>query len=271
VGGPSWPRAGAPDVEEQEKAYLAIAEALGGLRITLRTLDVGGDKPLGYVPMPVEANPFLGVRGLRLSLARPQLLADQLLAVVRVARQTPVSVMFPMVSTLGEFTTARGLLDDAVRRAGRTRPAGLQVGIMVEVPAAALKARVFAPHVDFFSIGTNDLTQYTLAAERGNEATAGLGDPFDPAVLQLVRATCEGAGAETLVAVCGELAADERAAAALVGLGVRELSVSPRAVPSVKQAVRGVHLAEARELAERALWADGPDAVRALLGRRGPG
>jgi phosphoenolpyruvate-protein phosphotransferase len=258
-------RAFAPDVEEQEQAYLAIAEALSGQRITLRTLDVGGDKPLGYVPMPAEANPFLGVRGLRLSLLRPRLLKDQLTAVVRVARRTPLSVMFPMVSTVAELVTARTMLDEAVRRETGGWPTGLQVGIMVEVPAAALKAASFARLVDFLSIGTNDLTQYTLAAERGNDATAGLGDPFDPSVLRLIRATCDGAGPDTLVAVCGELAADERATALLVGLGVRELSVSPRAVPTVKQAVRAVRPALARELVAGVLEADGPDAVRALL------
>jgi multiphosphoryl transfer protein len=262
-------RASAPDVEEQEEAYLAVADALGGRRITLRTLDVGGDKPLDYVPMPVEANPYLGVRGLRLSLVRPQLLADQLLAVVRVARRTPVSVMFPMVSTVAELVAARGALQDAVRRDGGCWPSGLQVGIMVEVPAAALKARAFAPHVDFLSIGTNDLTQYTLAAERGNDATAGLGDALDPGVLRLIEATCAGAGPDTLVAVCGELAADEQAAGLLVGLGVRELSVAPRAVPGVKQALRAVGLPAARALAELALAAEGPEAVRGLLTRPG--
>jgi phosphocarrier protein FPr len=258
-------RAAAPDVEEQEKAYLAIAEAMHGNRITLRTLDVGGDKPLDYVPMPAEANPFLGVRGLRLLLARPQLFRDQLVAIVRVARRTPVSVMFPMVSAVSELLEARAVLDDVVRREGGSWPSGLEVGIMVEVPAAALKARAFAPHVDFLSIGTNDLTQYTLAAERGNDATAALGDPLDPAVLHLVAATCAAAGPDTLVAVCGELAADERAVGVLVGLGVRELSVSPLAVPAVKQAVRDVDVASARELAIRALEVEGPDAVRQLL------
>ena len=254
----------APDVAEQEAVYRAIAAVLDGRRITLRTLDVGGDKPLRYLPMPAEANPFLGVRGIRLSLARPGLLAEQLLAMVRVAHDTPVSLMFPMVSTVAELTAARAALAAAVARAGRGQPAGLQVGIMVEVPAAALKTAAFAPHVDFFSIGTNDLTQYALAADRGNEAVTGLGDPYDPGVLRLIGAVCAGAGSAR-VAVCGELAADERAAALLVGLGVRELSVGPRAVPVVKQAVREVHHGQAAATAARALDADGPAAVRALL------
>jgi multiphosphoryl transfer protein len=255
----------APDAGEQEAEYRRLAEALGGRRMTLRTLDVGGDKPLRYLPMPAEDNPYLGVRGVRLTLAHPELLAEQLLAVVRVAADTPVSVMFPMVATVAELVAARRALDDAVRRSGAARPAGLEVGIMVEVPAAALKSRVLARHVDFFSIGTNDLTQYALAADRGNTAVSSVGDPYDPGLLRLVRATCEGAAGQATVAVCGELAGDERAAPLLLGLGVRELSVAPRAVPLVKQAVREVDLGRAAELAARALDAESADAVRALL------
>lgn len=260
-------RTRAPDVDEQEAAYRRIAEALGGRRVTLRTLDVGGDKPLDYLPMPAEANPFLGVRGLRLSLARPELLADQLLAIVRVAHDHPVDVMFPMVSTLDELLAARRLLDDAVKVAGQGEPDGLRVGIMVEVPAAALKARAFAPHVDFLSVGTNDLTQYALAAERGNDVLAPLADPFDPGLLQLVAAAGAVADADVLVAVCGEFAADERAAALLVGLGVRELSVAPASVAAVKEAVRRVDAGEAARLARRALAAPDAAAVREMISR----
>ncbi|WP_433782135.1 phosphoenolpyruvate--protein phosphotransferase [Actinomycetospora sp. CA-101289] len=259
-------RSEAPDVDDQEASYRAVAEAMAGRRITLRTLDVGGDKPLDYLPMPAEANPFLGVRGIRLALARPRLLADQLEAVVRVAHDHPVDVMFPMVATLDELTAARRALDDAIATVGRGRPADLRVGIMVEVPAAALKAAVFAPHVDFFSIGTNDLTQYTLAAERGNDQLAALADALDPGVLALVAATVAGAGADVLVAVCGELAGDEQAVPLLIGLGVRELSVAPGAVPGVKRAVRNVEVGSARELVAAALACPDAGAVRALLG-----
>ncbi|HEY0812165.1 MAG TPA: phosphoenolpyruvate--protein phosphotransferase [Pseudonocardia sp.] len=259
-------RAHAPDIDEQEAIYRAIAEALGGRRITLRTLDVGGDKPLGYLPMPAEANPFLGLRGIRLSLANPQLLADQLLAMVRVAHDVPTSVMFPMVSTLDELSAARRMLDDAIKHVGMGTPPDLQVGMMVEVPAAALKARVFAPHVDFFSVGTNDLTQYALAAERGNPAVADVGDPFDPGVLKLVEAVCRGAATTgATVAVCGEVAADDRATGLLVGFGVRELSVTPRAVPAIKQRVRGLDSEEAATLAGAALAAAGANTVRDLV------
>jgi phosphocarrier protein FPr len=258
-------RATAPSVDEQEAAYRAIAEAMTGRRIVLRTLDVGGDKPLSYVRMPKEANPFLGVRGIRLALARRDLLADQLAAIARVAYDHPVDVMFPMVTTVDELLTARGLLDDAVRAVGRGAPPDLRVGIMVEVPATALKAAAFAPHVDFLSIGTNDLTQYALAAERGNAELAALADPLDPGVLALIVATAACSVDGVLVAVCGELAGDEQAAAVLLGLGVRELSVVPGAVARVKEAVRHVDLVDAKELARRALAAPDAATVRRLL------
>lgn len=265
-------RAKAPDVDEQEATYRQIAEHLTGRRIVLRTLDVGGDKPLSYLPMAPEANPFLGNRGIRPLLTDPRLLGDQLLAMVRLAHEAPVSVLFPMISTLAEFRRARSILDDAITRDGRGRPAGLHIGIMVEVPATALRAATFAPFVDFFSIGTNDLTQYTLAADRGNATVAHLCDPVDPAVLRLIDMVCKGAGSAP-VAVCGEMAADERAAALLVGLGVRELSVAPAAVPTVKESVRGLNSSDAAELGALALKAESAVAVRELLtgGGAGPG
>ncbi len=257
-------RSAAPDVDEQARAYLELASAMGGRRLTLRTLDVGGDKPLGYAPTPAETNPFLGLRGLRLSLAQPELIADQLLAIVRTAHDTPVSVLFPMVSTVNELMQARQLLDSAIARDGRGLPQGFTVGIMIEVPAAALKAAAFAPYVDFFSIGTNDLTQYTLAAQRGNRAVAAIADPLDPSVIRLIDMVCHAAG-DKPVAVCGELAADAAATSLLVGLGVRALSVVPNAVPTIKQSVRAVNSIRARELADRAIDADGADAVRTLF------
>lgn len=258
-------RPDAPDIEEQAAVYRKIAEAMDGRRITLRTLDVGGDKPLEFLPTAAEMNPFLGVRGIRLSLHHPQLLSDQLLAIAQVAHRTPVSVMFPMVSTLEELLTARRLLDDALAATGRQRPADLEVGMMVEVPAAALKAAAFARHVDFFSIGTNDLTQYALAADRNNDAVAAIGDTFDPGVLALIGSTCRGAAGHASVSVCGEFAADERAAALLIGLGVDALSVSPPAIATTKEAVRAVHSREAATAAAGFLTADSASAVREQL------
>lgn len=277
-------RDAAPSVDEQESAYRAVAEALDGRRATIRTLDVGGDKPLPYVTQPAELNPFLGVRGLRLALAQPQLLRDQLRALCRVAADHPVSIMFPMVSEVDELLAARRILDEVRHDEGLDVLDGLEVGMMVEVPAAALKVRSFLPHVDFVSIGTNDLTQYALAAERGNDALAALADPLDPGVLQLVGVVCRAASGDGVqasgdvrelgsgvqasgsvrVAVCGEIASDPVAAPVLLGLGVDELSVGPYAVPEVKQAVRELDVTECRDLAGRALLAGSAAEVRAL-------
>jgi phosphocarrier protein FPr len=258
----------APSVDEQEQEYAAIGEALGGRPATLRTLDVGGDKPLPYLPVTPEDNPFLGLRGLRLALERPALLHEQLAAICRAARRTPISVMFPMVSTAAELRTAREVLEDAAGPEGL--PADLRVGMMVEVPSAALKIESFLPLLDFVSIGTNDLTQYTLAVERGNPALAGLSDPLDPGVLQLVARVCQAAAGRADVAVCGEVAVDPAAVPLLIGLGVRELSVAPHAVPRVKARVRELDLEPCAVVAKQSLSlesaADVRDFVAAALG-----
>jgi phosphoenolpyruvate-protein phosphotransferase/dihydroxyacetone kinase phosphotransfer subunit len=253
-----------PSADEQEAEYRGMAEAFGGRPITLRTLDVGGDKPLRYLRQDAEANPFLGLRGLRLSLARPGLLAEQLEAICRLARSAPVKVMFPMVTTVDELLTARGLLEEVAGRDGL--PPRLRVGMMVEVPAAALNIEAFLPHVDFVSIGTNDLTQYTLAVERGNAAVAALADPLDPGVLRLVAEVGRRAAGRAAVSVCGEAASDPLAVPVLLGLGVTELSVSPGAVPAVKAAVRALDLRSCADLAERCLRAAGAAEVRRLVG-----
>jgi phosphoenolpyruvate-protein phosphotransferase/dihydroxyacetone kinase phosphotransfer subunit len=256
-------RNAAPDVDEQEHEYAAIADAVGRGRITLRCLDVGGDKPLPYLPSPVEDNPFLGLRGLRLGLARPGILHDQLVALCRVARGAPVNVMFPMISTVGELLAAREILHSAAGPDGL--PADLRVGMMVEVPAAALKIESFLPHLDFVSIGTNDLTQYTMAAERGNPAVAGLSDPLDPGVLLLVDMVCRAVRGRVEVAVCGEAASDDAAVPVLLGLGVGELSVGPHDVPRVKARVRELDLELCRVVAEQALTLDSSAQVRELV------
>jgi len=253
----------APDVDEQAAVYLAMAETFRGRQVTFRTLDVGGDKPLSYLPMAAEENPFLGHRGIRLSLDRGDLLRDQLVALCRVAGQAPTSVMFPMVSTVAELRDARAVLSAAAEPDGI--PEGLRVGMMVEVPAAALKIGAFLPYLDFVSIGTNDLTQYTLAAERGNPAVAALADPLDPGVLRLIRQVCDAARGQIPVAVCGEAAADPTAIPILLGLGVGELSVSPLSVPSVKARVRVLDLAQCAALASDALELGNAAEVRHLV------
>jgi phosphocarrier protein FPr len=252
-----------PSPDEQEREYRAMAAAFRGRPITIRTLDVGGDKPLPYLPQPVEANPYLGLRGLRLSLTRPELLTEQLAAICRVAREAPVKVMFPMVSTVDELLAARRLLDAV------GCPPALRVGIMVEVPAAALSIDAFLPHVDFVSIGTNDLTQYTLAAERGNAGVAQLADPLDPAVLRLIAEVGRRAAGRVPVSVCGEVAADPLAVPLLLGAGVTELSVAASAVPAVKAAVRGVDLRDCIDLAKRCLEATSAGEVRRLTAEFG--
>jgi phosphocarrier protein FPr len=256
-------RAELPGEEEQAETLREIARALDGRPLIVRTLDAGADKPLPALPMPAEDNPFLGVRGIRLALARPEVLSTQLRAILRVAAEHPVKTMLPMVATLGEITAARELLDRARAATGIDAP--MELGIMVEVPAAALAATRLAAHVDFFSLGTNDLTQYTMAAERGDARLAGLLAGPQPAVLRLVAATVAGAAAHgRWVGVCGELAGDPAAAVLLAGLGVTELSMAAAVVPEVKAALREVSLAEARAAAQAALETDDADAARGL-------
>ena len=258
-----------PDEDEQAAAYEAVAAALGGRPLTIRTLDAGADKPLPYLAVAAEANPFLGVRGLRLSLQHPGQLRCQLRALLRVAAVRPLRVMLPMVSTVEEVRRARELLAEArasLEARGVAVPARLELGIMVEVPSAALIAEHLAPLVDFFSVGTNDLTQYAMAAERGNSEVAALADPLHPAVLRLIERTASAAaGAGRPVAVCGEVAGDRLAVPLLVGLGVRELSMSHTLIPTAKQAVRATDARAARRLAEAALAAESAAAVRRLL------
>jgi multiphosphoryl transfer protein len=252
-----------PGEDEQARTLREIAVALDGRPLIVRTLDAGADKPLPALPMPPEDNPFLGVRGIRLALARPDVLATQFRAILRVAAEYPVKTMLPMVATLAEITAARELLDQARADTGIDAP--MELGIMVEVPAAALAAARLAAHVDFFSLGTNDLTQYTMAAERGDARLASLLAGPQPAVLRLVQATVAGATAHgRWVGVCGELAGDPAAAVLLAGLGVTELSMAAALVPEAKAALREVSLADARAAAQAALETDDAETARGL-------
>ena len=252
-----------PDEDEQAEAYATVARGLGGRPLIIRTLDVGADKPLRALPQEPEANPFLGRRGIRLQLARRDLLSAQLRAVLRTAAEHPVKVMFPMVATIGEVRAARAALDEARRDLGIDPP--LEVGVMVEVPAVAVDAERFARELDFLSIGTNDLAQYTMAAERGNEHVAALAAGPVPAVLRLVDLTVRGAQAHgRWVGVCGELAGDVDGARLLAGLGVSELSMAPPRIADVKQTLRELDLERARDAARRALDADSADEARAI-------
>jgi len=255
-------RPSVPEEDEQERVYRAAAVALGGRPLTIRTLDVGADKPIPGIEQPHEANPFLGVRGIRLGLDHPDVLTTQLRAIVRVARDHDVRVLFPMIATIEELDAALTALDDAL--VGReARPAA---GIMIEVPSAALLAGRLAAEVAFLSIGTNDLTQYVLAADRGNDRVSAIADPLHPAVLRLIRdAALAAESADITAAVCGELAADPNATELLLGLGIRELSMSAPAIPAVKDAVRRTSLEAAITLASRALETSSAADVRSLL------
>lgn len=253
-----------PDARTQAEAFTAIAAALSGRPITIRTFDLGGDKPLPFLALPAEPNPFLGERGIRVFRGREELLREQLVAVCWVARQTPVRVMFPMVATPEEVTWCLEQLADAASRCGGV-PDGLAVGIMVEIPAAALCAARLAADLDFVSIGTNDLTQYTLAADRTNSRVAALADQLNPAVLGLIGRVCTDAGDHVEVAVCGDLASDPDAAPLLAGLGVRELSAAAPAIPLVKARLRSSSLQAGRELAAASLELASADDVRRLI------
>jgi len=225
----------------------------------VRTLDVGGDKELPYIQLAPEANPFLGVRALRLSLRKPELFEPQLRAILRASASYRFRIMFPMVANLDEIQQARQRLEEAHQNLlseGVSHGWPIDFGIMVEIPSAAILSPVLAPAIDFFSIGTNDLTQYTLAAERGNPLLSGLADALHPAVLKLIQGVTQAShqfGKWT--GVCGELAGDPLAVPILVGLGVDELSMNPGSVPRAKAILRVIETGQAAELANRALAA----------------
>nr|WP_245879572.1 phosphoenolpyruvate--protein phosphotransferase [Zobellella endophytica] len=254
----------APGLEAQTAEYKKAIDALDGRPLVARTLDVGGDKPLPYWPVPKEENPFLGVRGIRLCMQKPELLETQLRALLIAAGDQPIRIMFPMVADWSEWRWAKDMFDKVQ---AEVKAGDVQVGIMVEVPSAALNAHVFAEEADFFSIGTNDLTQYTLAVDRGNGELASLSDGLNPAVLRLIKMTVDAAHAKgKWVGVCGELGSDPKALPLLVGLGVDELSVSLKRVPLVKAQAREWSLSHCQALAEQALLAQDANAVRALVG-----
>ncbi|WP_347901828.1 phosphoenolpyruvate--protein phosphotransferase [Pseudomonas purpurea] len=258
-------RHSAPTYDEQAQTYSAIARALGPQRnLVVRTLDVGGDKPLAYVPMDSETNPFLGMRGIRLCLERPQLLREQLRAILSSAALARLHIMLPMVSQLSELRLARQMLEEEALALGLTELPKL--GIMIEVPAAALMADLFAPEVDFFSIGTNDLTQYTLAMDRDHPRLASQADSFHPSVLRLIASTVKAAHAHgKWVGVCGALASETLAVPLLLGLGVDELSVSVPLIPAVKAVVREVDLVDCQAIAQQVLGLESADQVREAL------
>jgi phosphocarrier protein FPr len=252
-----------PTEDEQFATYRSMIEALDGRPLIIRTLDIGGDKQVAHLNLPHEDNPFLGVRGARLLLRRPDLLEPQLRAIYRAASGGgDVKIMFPMVTSVGEFLDLR---ETCERIREDVCGPKLAIGIMIEVPAAAIQADSFAEHCDFFSIGTNDLTQYTLAIDRQNAELAAEADSLHPAVLRLIAQTVAGAASRNRwVGVCGGIAGDAFGAAILAGIGVNELSATPRDVPAVKARLRESSLAGLQDLAKKALAAASAADVRAL-------
>ena len=257
-------RHAAPDEEEQYETYAAAARAFAGRSLTIRTLDVGGDKPLAYLPLPREENPALGVRGLRVGLREPALLRTQLRAILRAAAHGPLRAMLPMVNDPTELRAVRAIWHDAANDLGlRDLP---PLGIMIETPSSALLAPALARDAEFFSIGSNDLSQYVLAMDRGHDGLAGALDALHPAVLQAIRAVVDAArAAGRSVSLCGGLASDGEALPILLGLGLRELSAVPARIPELKRRVRGLELAACEALAQRALGCDDASQVRALV------
>lgn len=256
-------RSTAPTEDEQFNVYRAIAETMRTLPVIVRTLDIGGDKPLPYIQLKPELNPFLGERGIRLCLNRPELFREQLRAILRAASFGNLRIMFPMVSDVLEIRQARAMIEELRLELGAPP---VQIGIMIEVPSAALLADKLAPEIDFFSIGTNDLTQYTLAMDRGNSALAAKHDGLHPAVLRLIAHTIESAHKHGKRAdICGELGSDPLAVPILLGLGMDELSVSIPSVPTVKAQVRTLKIANLRSLARQALECSTAQEVRELV------
>ena len=255
-------RDSAPDEAEQYAVYRDTLNALAGRPLTVRTLDIGGDKQVSYLDLPAEENPFLGVRGARLLLARPELLRTQLRALYRAAAHGPLAIMFPMVSQLNEVRALKAICEEI--RSELNAPI-LPLGMMVEVPAVALMAEHFAREVDFFSIGTNDLTQYVLAMDRQHPQLAAQADPLNPAVLLLMEASAKAANAAGIpVSVCGGLAGDPLGARLLAGLSIGKLSMSAQDIAAVKTVIRAESHSAMQQLARRALAAGSAEEVRSL-------
>nr|6VBJ_A Chain A, Phosphoenolpyruvate-protein phosphotransferase [Caldanaerobacter subterraneus subsp. tengcongensis]6VBJ_B Chain B, Phosphoenolpyruvate-protein phosphotransferase [Caldanaerobacter subterraneus subsp. tengcongensis] len=246
-----------PTEEEQFEAYKEVVEKMGGRPVTIRTMDIGGDKELPYMNFPKEENPFLGWRAIRLCLDRPDIFKTQLRAILRASAYGNVQIMYPMISSVEEVRKANSILEEVkaeLDREGVKYDKEIKVGIMVEIPSAAVTADILAKEVDFFSIGTNDLTQYTLAVDRGNDMISHLYQPMSPAILRLVKMVIDAAHKEgKFAAMCGEMAGDPLAAVILLGLGLDEFSMSATSIPEIKNIIRNVEYEKAKEIAEKAL------------------
>ncbi|MCF7354361.1 phosphoenolpyruvate-protein phosphotransferase PtsI [Vibrio sp. CK2-1] len=246
-----------PTEEEQYKAYKEVAEAMGDQAVIIRTMDIGGDKDLPYMDLPEEMNPFLGWRAVRISLDRRDILKDQLRGILRASAHGKLRIMFPMIISVEEIRELKAALEEykaELRNEGLAFDENIEIGVMVETPAAAAIAHHLAKEVSFFSIGTNDLTQYTLAVDRGNELISHLYNPLSPAVLTVIKQVIDASHKEgKWTGMCGELAGDERATLLLLGMGLDEFSMSGISIPRVKKIIRNSNFAEVKAMAEEAL------------------
>src|SRR5580704_14557602 len=258
-----------PTEDEQYELYRAVVEAVAPRPVTLRTFDIGGDKFASSFALPAEMNPALGLRAVRLALSRPDVFLTQLRAMLRASAHGELRIMIPMVATVLELREVRRLLLQAMAQvdaAGKARAKHIPLGMMIEVPSAVVMADVLAREAEFFSIGTNDLIQYTLAIDRGNRSLAPLASPFHPAILRMVRQVVRAAAVPGIpVALCGAMASDPLAAVLLVGLGLRELSMEAAAIPEIKEALRRVSTSDCERAAEAALALDTAEAVEELV------
>ncbi|WP_162045790.1 phosphoenolpyruvate-protein phosphotransferase PtsI [Vibrio taketomensis] len=250
-------RTALPTEEEQYQAYKEVAEAMEGQAVIIRTMDIGGDKDLPYMDLPKEMNPFLGWRAVRISLDRREILRDQLRGILRASAHGKLRIMFPMIISVEEIRALKEAIEEykaELRAEGHAFDENIEIGVMVETPAAAAIAHHLAKEVSFFSIGTNDLTQYTLAVDRGNEMISHLYNPLSPAVLTVIKQVIDASHAEgKWTGMCGELAGDERATLLLLGMGLDEFSMSGISIPVVKKVIRNSNFAEVKAMAEEAL------------------
>ena len=246
-----------PNEEEQFKAYKEVAESTNGLSIIVRTMDIGGDKDVPYMHLPKEENPFLGWRAIRICLDRKEILHAQLRAILRASAFGKLRIMFPMIISVEEIRILKSeinILKEQLTAEGKAFDKEIEIGVMIETPAAAVIARHLAKEVDFFSIGTNDLTQYTLAVDRGNELISHLYNPFSPSVLTLIKNVIDASHQEgKWTGMCGELAGDERATILLLGMGLDEFSMSAVSIPKIKKLIRNTNYEEAKKFADTAL------------------
>ena len=260
-----------PTEEEQFAAYKAVAEACGWQAVIVRTMDIGGDKELPYMNFPKEENPFLGWRAIRIAMDRKEILRDQLRAILRASAFGKLRIMFPMIISVEEVRALRKEIEiykQELRDEGKAFDESIEIGVMVETPAAATIARHLAKEVDFFSIGTNDLTQYTLAVDRGNDMISHLYQPMSPSVLNLIKQVIDASHAEgKWTGMCGELAGDERATLLLLGMGLDEFSMSAISIPRIKKIIRNTNFEDAKVLAEQALAQPTTDELMTLVNK----